>query len=228
MNIFSVHLLDFSNLLEIEGSRTSADFVALLETMEYGDTSGMSEDELREMCLMSLQDLGPVEAAYLVLKHDMGDVLRDGQARNLAGEMLEEKLWEEYADSTLHERMFNAGSLLYAAFPQDFPKPDAVHVRLEVTAENATAKELLTASPNESFLARLLADGMDNHAVLNRMYGKELTGKSFPNADEIVWIVRTEALSEAAMRIEIISSGYWLDALENTEHYESNAYADDI
>ena len=227
-NVFRVRLLGFSTLLEIEGARTADDFAALLEAMEYGDVSGMSGEELREMCLLSLQDLDPVEAAYSVLKHDMGDVLRDGQARNLASEMLEEKLWEEYSNSKLHERMFNAGSLLYAAFPQTFPKPDAVRVQLEVTAENAAAKELLTASLNESFLVRLLADGMGSHAVLHRLYGKELTGTSFPNADEVVWIVRTEAISEDTMRIDVISSGYWLDALEDPELYESNAYADDI
>ena len=227
-SVFRVRLLGFSNLLEIEGARTAGDFAALLEAMEYGDVSQMSDKELREMCILSLQDLDPVEAAYLVLKHDMGDVLRDGQARNLANEMLDEKLWEEYADSKLHERMFNAGSLLYAAFPRTFPKPDAVHVQLEVTAENAAAKELLTASLNESFLVRLLADGMESHAVLHRLYGKELTGTSFPNADEVVWIVRTEAISEETMRMDIVSSGYWLDALEDTELYESNAYADDV
>ncbi len=226
--IFRVRLVDFSNLLEIEGARTAEDFAALLDAMEYGDVTGMSDEELREMCIMSLQDLDPVDAAYLVLKHDMGDILRDGQTRNLASEMPEEKLWEEYANSKLHERMFNAGSLLYAAFPLTFPKPDAVRVQLEVTAENAAAKELLTASPNESFLVRLLADGMESHAVLHRLYGKELTGTSFPNADEVVWIVRTEPISETAMRMDIISSGYWLDALEETELYESNAYADDI
>ena len=225
---FRVRLLGFSNLLEIEGAWTAGDFAALLEAMECGDVSRMSDEELREMCILSLQDLDPVEAAYLVLKQAMGDVLRDGQARNLAGEMLEEKLWEEYADSKLHERMFNAGSLLYAAFPPSFPKPDAVHVQLEVVAENAAAKDLLTASPNESFLVRLLADGMESNAVLRRLYGKELTGPSFPNADEVVWIVRSEAISDAAMKIDVISSGYWLDALEDTEPYESNAYADDI
>ncbi len=227
-NVFRVRVLDFSNLLEIEGARTGADFATLLEAMEYGDPAGMSDEELREICLMSLQDLEPAEAAYLVLKHDMGDVLRDGQARNLAGEMLEEKLWEEYADSKLHERMFNAGSLLYAAFPRIFPKPDAVRVQLEVTAENAGAKELLTASPAESFLVRLLADGMGSDAVLHRLYGKELTGPSFPNADEVVWIVRTEAISEDAVRLDVIGSGYWLDALEDAGTYESNAYADEI
>lgn len=225
--VFQVNVLGFSNLLEIEGARTSADFAGLLEAMAYEDVSEVSESDLREMCIMSLQDMDPAEAAYVVLKYDMGGVLRDGQARNLASEMLEEKLWEEYADSKLHERMFNAGSLLYAAFPHAFPKPDAVHIQLDVLAENAAAKELLTTSPDESFLVRLLADGMESRAVLHRLYGKELTGTSFPNADEIVWIVRTQPSSEMTMKIDVISSSYWLDALEDAESYGSNAYADD-
>lgn len=227
-NKFRVRLLSFSNLLEIEGARTADSFAGLLDAMDYGDASGMSDDEMREMCLMSLQDLDPVEAAYVVLKHDMADVLRDGQARNLAGEMLDEKLWEEYADSRLHERFFTSGSLLYSAFPRDFPKPDAVHAQIEVTAENTDAREQLASPLHESFLVRLLADGMDSNAILHRLYGKELTGTSFPNADEVVWIVRTEVISEQAMNIGVISSGYWLDALEDTEVYESNAYADEI
>ena len=173
---FRVTVRSFSNLLETEGARTTEHYAALLDAMDYGDRSGLNDDELREMCIMSLQDLEPTEAAYVVLKHDMGDVLRDGQARNLASEMLDEKLWEEYADSSLHERMFNAGSLLYEAFPRSFPKPDAVQVELEVVAANQAARELLVPSPNESFLVRLLADGMEGNAVLHRLYGKELKG----------------------------------------------------
>ena len=119
-----------------------------------------------------------------MLKHDMGDVLRDGQIRNVAGEMREEKLWEEYSNSTLHERFFN-------------------------------------------FLVRLLADGMDDHAILHRLYGDQLSGKSFPNAAEVVWIVRAEPAGDGVVKIEIISSGYWLDALQRTKAYESSAYADE-
>ncbi len=225
---YHVRVVYFSNLLEIEGSRTGADYAALLDAMEYGDQSGMDDGESREMCILSLQDLGPEEAAYVVLKHDFKDVLRDGQARNLAGEMLEEKLWEEYADSALHERMFNAGSLLYSVFPHSFPKPDAVRVTLDVTAADLQAKALLTPMPHESLLVRLLADGMDEHAVLHRLYGDELKGSSFPNAAEVVWIVSAEAIGEDAVSIDVTSSGYWLDALIETESYGSNAYADQI
>jgi hypothetical protein len=226
-NSFDVEVLDFSNLLEIAGARRPSDFETLLDMMEYGDRSGMNDVECREMCLLSLQDLEPEEAAYLVLKHDMANILRDGQMRNIASEMQDEKLWEEYADTSLHERMFTAGSLLYEAFPNVFPKPDAVHITLHITAENAPSKKLLSKSLSESFLVRLLADGMDEHAILHRLYGAELKGKSFPNAEEVVWIVRANAISENAMNVEVISSGYWLDPLSRTKAYKSGAYADE-
>lgn len=227
-NTYRVQVLHFSNILEIEGARTTRDFEALLDAMEYGNQSGLSDDEKREMCILSLQDLEPEEAAYQVLKHDMADALRDGQMRNAAGEMQDEKLWEEYSNSTLHERFFNAGSLLYAALPKSFPKPDAVRLELEVTATGAGAKHLLKNVNNETFLVRLLADGMDDHAILHRLYGDQLSGKSFPNAAEVVWTVRAEPVGEDAVRLEVISSGYWLDALDRTESYESTAYADEI
>jgi hypothetical protein len=226
-NVFSVRVLGFSKLLEIEGARTAADYAGLLDAMDGGDVTEMSDEELREMCIMSLQELEPLDAAYLVLKHDMGDVLRDGQARNVAGEMREEKLWAEYVDSTLHERLFNVGSLLYAAFPRIFPKPDAARVRLEISADNAGARAELTDPPHASLLVRLLADGMESSAILRRLYHEELAGKSFPNADEIAWIVVTESVSEHVMRIDVTGSCYWLDPLEDTQSYESNAYADD-
>lgn len=226
-NNFNVEILDFSNLAEIEGAWMSGDFVALLDAMEYRETAGISDGELREMCIMSLQDLEPEEAAYLVLKHDMGDVLRDGQLRSMANEMLNEKLWEEYVNPALHERLFNVGSLLYAAFPRTFPVPDAVRIKLNVTAANAAARELLTASPDETFVVRMLADGMDDHAVLHRLYGEQLKGRWFPNAAEVAWIVRAQVVSHDVMTVEVTGSGYWLDALDQIDSYQSAAYADE-
>lgn len=120
-NHFQVQVIGFSNIREIEGAWTTKDYEALLDAMEYGDHSGMGDQDLREMCLMSLQDQEPEEAAYLVLKHVVGDVLREGQLRNMAIEMQDEKLWEEYVDPDFHERLFNAGSLLNAAMPGKFP-----------------------------------------------------------------------------------------------------------
>jgi hypothetical protein len=223
---FKVQVLSFANIMEIAGTRTVDHYAALLDALEYGDQSDLSDGDKRDMCVLALQGLEPEEAAYQVLKHDMSDVLRDGQMRNIAGEMQDEKLWEEYSNSALHERLFTVGSLLYAAFPGVFPKPDAVRVELEVTALNAAAKALLTASPHESFVVRLLADGMEPDAVLHRLYGDQLAGPSFPEAAEVVWIVNAQPAGDDALRLEIISSGYWLDPLDGTKSYDSAAYAD--
>lgn len=223
---FRVRVLSFSILQEIDGAWTAKDFAALLDEMDFGDASGMSDDEVREMCLLSLQDLKPEDAAALVLKQYLGSRLKEGQIRNLANEMLDEKMWEEYADMSLHEGMFNVGSLLYAALPRSFPEPDAVRVTVEVTAANDTARQLLASPLHESFLVRLLADGMEDDSTLHRLFDRQLDGKSFPEADTIVWIVRSAPSDGGTNKIEVISSGYWLDALRDTKSYDSSACPD--
>lgn len=225
-NRFQVQVLSFSILQELEGAWKVDDFSALLEALDYGDTSGMNDDELREMCIMSLQDLSPEEAAALVLKYILGNRLKDGQIRSIANEMLDDKLWEQYADMSLHESMFNIGSLLFAAFPRVFPEPDAVRVQLEIVPTNEAGKETLGRRLHESFLVRLLADGMADDSILHRLFDEQLSEKSFPEADAIVWIVQVEASAADTVKVDLISSGYWLDSLRDTKTYDSTAYAD--
>lgn len=220
-------MLGFVTLPEIEGARTDDDFVALLDAMEFGDTAGMNSADLREMCVMSLQDREPAEAAALVLERDLGDRLRAGQIRSLAVEMLDDKLWEEYSDMSLHESLFNAGSLLYEAFPRSFPAPDAVRVELEAVATNEAGSEALAQASRESFLVRLLADGMDKASVLHRLFAEQLAGKPFAEADTIVWTARTQPIDVRTVRIDATSSGYWLDPLRDVRAYESTARADE-
>lgn len=85
--------------------------------------------------------------------------------------------------------------------PKNFPKTDEVWIRFEVTVSNSSSIELLTPSPKESFIVRLLADGMDNHAVLHRMYGEEFAGESFPNAEDIVWIIHSKAFADETIAL---------------------------
>ena len=225
-NIFNVSVLKFSNLLEIKGTWGPDDYRVLLEALEYDDYAELNDEELQEVCLMAMQDLEPEAAAHLVLKYKMGHLLKEGQIKNLSVEMMDEKLWEEYADQSLHEQFFNVGSLLYQAFPSTFPKPDAVSLLLEVTAENDSAKKLLAGSVDESFLVRLIADGMDDKTVLHRMFEDQIVGKSFPEAANIIWILNSEEKAQDKKHIEIISSGYWFDPLSQMNGFESSAYSD--
>lgn len=171
-NNYDIEVLKFSNLLEIEGAWHTDDFRALLDAMEFGDHSKLADADLREMCLMSLQDQKPVGAAYLVLKHVIAEDLKEGQLRNMSHEMLSEKLWEEYVDPAFHERLFNVGCLLYVAIPWSFPKPDAVHVSLKVTASDAVSWQSLTPSPTEALIVRMHADGMESRVGLADKRGK--------------------------------------------------------
>ncbi len=222
---YSVTVLDFEILEEIEGAWTAAAFIELLEAMDFTDTAGLSDEELREMTILALQDLEPEAAAGLVLTQHLGTRLNAGQIRNAAADMPDEKLWEQFADLSLHEGMFNVGSILYAAFPALFPQPDAVHLRLEVSAATDAGKAVLRKPLHESFLVRLLADGMDDSSVLCRVFEEQLHAPSFPEADKVVWIVEAKT-SEGVCTVEVTSSGYWLDPLRGTKSYESRAYAD--
>jgi len=223
---FKVEVLRFSLLNELEGVWLPGDFTALLELMEFDDIGGIDVDEMRDICLMSLQDLGPRDAAALLLQYKLGDKLSKGQISEMSNDMLDEKLWEEDPDMALHEQLFNVGSLLFAAFPTTFPESDAVRVTLQITAANELAQEVLSRPLSESFLVRLVADGMDHGAVLHRLFDEQLAGPSFPEADSIVWVVRTEAIDAHAIKADLISSGYWLDPLRNTRLYGSSAYGD--
>jgi hypothetical protein len=223
---YEVRVIRFDVLEQLDGAWVNDDFLALLDAMEYGDTATISSDELRDMCVLSLQDLEPRAAAALILRHKLGNLLSDGEIRNMSNEMLDEKLWEEHADMTLHEALFNIGSLLYLAFPLTCPEPDAVRVKLAVSAVNAPARAALSGTLSESFVVRLLGDGMDRNAVLHRRFGEQLVGSAFPEADKVIWTVCSQSAGEHAVEVEVVSSGYWLDALRDTLAYESHAYPD--
>jgi len=225
-NNFSVKITRFANLLEISGAWSDHDFSALLDIMEVEDHSDLTGSDLRELCVMSLQDLKPEQAAEIILRHRMSDVLSEGKIKNISVEMLDEKMWEEYADYALHERFFSVGTLLYEAFPKGVSKPDAVEIDLEITANNDQSAHTLKSHLNESFLVRLLAEGMESNSVLHRMFDDNLGGSSFPDAEKIIWIVNSQAISEKSWKVEVISSGYWLDSLHETRAYESSAFAD--
>ena len=223
---FHVELSGFSILEEIPGTWTTKEYSDLLSIMEYGSTDGMDEDELKEMCLLSLQDFEPEEAAAIVLEYCLGNQLSAGQIQNLSVEMLDEKLWEEHADMALHERLFIVSSIMYSAFPNAFPEPDAVKASFSVSATDDSGRHVLLNSMTESFLIRLLASGMDEDTALNRLFEEQLAGNTFPEAEFIIWITNSESSANDTFRVEVISSGTWLDALRDTKSFSAVAWSD--
>jgi hypothetical protein len=114
---FTVELLKFEIIEELENGWNTDDYRALLVAAEYGDTSEIADEELKEMSLIALSDYEPEEAAKIVLTYIFAGTLNAGQVNNLANEMLDEKMWEEYADLSLHEQFFSVSQLLYCKLP---------------------------------------------------------------------------------------------------------------
>ncbi len=223
---FVVELQSSKSLREIPGDWTMEDYRQLLTLTEYGDTSGLAPAELEEMAKMSLADLPKDEAALLLLDYVFpAGTLTRGQRQNSAHEMDTEVLWEEYPEPDKHRQFFRVGSLLYAAYNGGFPKPEARRLEISVVPQSPAGKELLKA-PEPAFLLRLLAGGMDGHALLHRLYEDELTGRSFPAATAIIWDANAVP-QENGYLITIISTDYWLEAFQPRGAYEGKAWKDD-
>ncbi|WP_423999403.1 hypothetical protein [Maribacter sp. IgM3_T14_3] len=58
-HVFSIHPTSFKVINELPNAWSSTDYQKLLEIMDYGDTSGLNPNELKEMCLLSISDNEP-------------------------------------------------------------------------------------------------------------------------------------------------------------------------
>ena len=86
---FLVEITNFKELHEIPGVWSDEAFLKILDALEYGATTDLQGQELRDMCLLSLQDLEPPKAAEVILQIHLGDALTPGQIQNIAHEMLD-------------------------------------------------------------------------------------------------------------------------------------------
>ncbi|MEQ8324733.1 MAG: hypothetical protein RIC15_10715 [Vicingaceae bacterium] len=178
--IYEVEVLELKEVHEIPDAWNKADFLGLLDKIEYEDALSIPDDELKEMTIMALSDLEPEEAAELVLEVRLGEKLTVGQRKNLAEELKDDRLWEEYAEISFHEELFNAGCMIHWAFPRIYPYPDIVRLQLGITSKNSASKFNLQ-HPTASFLASLLCDGMNEHNTIFRLFKKMSRGILFLN-----------------------------------------------
>lgn len=223
MTKYQIHVDGIEELTELEGSWQAADYAAILENLDVDNVAKINPAELRDMCLMSLQDLEPPEAAEVLLKHKFGDELTAGQIRNYGIESQHERLWEQSADLEQHHKMFEVASLLNSVNEMEFPTPDALRVAFVVTTADPESLDIFEDSMDRGILVSMLSAGMDDSAVLNRMFGDEIAAGKIPEADSIAWIVKVESPTKSSRRIQITSSTYWLDGIRETENFEWDA-----
>ena len=205
---FKVERLNFKTIQELPNSWSDQDYKLLLEIMDYGDAANLAPEELREMCLMSLTDNEPEDAAKIVLAYVFKDRLNKGQIENLSNEMLEEKIWEEYADLSLHEEFFNINQLLYEAYNGKFPQPDAVRFQVKVTTGQKDGL-LVFEDFLEAPLIRLLVGGMPQNTLIFRLFEEQIDGEEFKDAKDIIWQLKSKKNGDQEIIFDIISSTYW-------------------
>lgn len=219
---FQASLLDWKEIHELPNGWPPSQLLSLLNNMDVDD---VSESDALEMTLLVLQDREVDDAAESVLEVVFGDSMRPGIRQNLAHDLTEERPWEEFADISQHMGIFNAVVLLHQAFPREFYKPDAVSIVVHLETASATGKGWLDApEPSRALLLRILAEGMEDHSVLQRLFGESLKAQNFPEAESILWQVSHREAAAPVREFSMISSHQWFDPLKELENWSAKAW----
>ncbi|MEQ8472345.1 MAG: hypothetical protein RIC35_14225 [Marinoscillum sp.] len=221
---FSVSVQSVKKIYELPESWSAEECKQLLQFADFENVDSLDTSELKDYAIMLLQDQEPAEAAETVLTYKFGSTLKTGQIQNLAHEMMDEKLWEEYQDISLHKELYNTSVLMKEAFPKKFPETNALKCTLSVGVANDPMKQTLLQA-DKAFVARMLAHGMDDHALINRLFDTQVSGDKFPEAESIIWDYQWTSI-EGAMVLTVHSSHYWLHYLDEVGDYESIPYND--
>lgn len=222
---YTVQISKFSIIQELPNAWKNNDYKELLEAMDFGDTTEVDSADLKEMCMMSITDYEPEEAAKIVIDYQFKDRLNKGQKDNLSNEIIEEKLWEEYADLSMHEEFFNVTELLYNSFKGKFPHPEAIKFEVHITAKK-NADLNIFESNCEAHIIRLLAKGMPENTLINRLFKKEVDGEDFDEAKDIIWQIKKIDSKPNITSFEVISSKYWFQDLRFIDTFNSSLTID--
>jgi len=226
---FNVEILSFLKISEIENAWVADDYKALLSMIDIGedDLVGMEESELKEMCLMSLNDLEAHESAKLLLTRIFKDEITAGKIDQISHQMLEKNLWEVHADPAYHMSLFNAYELLRKAYNGTFTEPTGVKFTIKITADKKESFEIFDRSLH-AVIVRLLANGLNENAILNRLFEEKISGENFPDAKNILWILKDISQTDKERQYEITSSYLWFGELENMTSFDADAHADAV
>ena len=220
MTKYRVGVDEFEELSELEQSWTPKDYVSVLTLLDIADAGKIDVNELRDMTLFALQDLNPPDAAAVLLKYKVGTKLSGGQIRNYSIESQHERLWEQSADLSLHQDMFAVASMLNSVNAMAFPVPDALRVTFTIQCDDESKLAIFNSDMDRAILLRMISAGMNESAILNRLFGDQIATGKVADADSIVWQIAIEQSDPATLKIRITSSAYWLRALRETESFE--------
>jgi hypothetical protein len=147
------------------------------------------------------------------------------QPHQMSHQMAENNLWEEHANPAYHMSLFNAYGLLRQAYNGIFKEPTGVKFTIKITANINDSFEIFDSSLH-AVIVRLLANGLSESAILNRLFEEKISGESFPDAKNILWILKERSKTDNERKYEITSSYLWFGELEDVTSFDANAHAD--
>jgi hypothetical protein len=211
-----VKILGIRTVNELENYWNQNDYITLLDKMNLPDADKLKPEELKDMLYMAITDFEPEEAAEIILTYKLGERLTAGQIQNIANDMMEEKVAEQYADPSFHYDLFNINQLLYKAFKGKFPNTEASVIRIEISDTERKAVEV-----DKEILTKALAQSLTERSIIQRLYEDQVTGKTtFDDAGKIIW--KFEKMENN--QYEILTSRYWIEK----QDIEQSEYEADI
>ena len=228
--LFEVSVVDQIEIHDMPDTWCDDDYRILLKQLDMDDIEELFGLELFEMLIMALQDKEPSDAADIVLAYKIEKEISAGARQNIVYDLLEgQRPWEEWANISLHSKIFAAAVLLEKAFPSKFKMPDMIQLTLFVKGLNKAAISILSAPPTAAFVARMLADGLDEKSILERLFSDQIGSQHFPEAEAIIWCAKFDArlpIHNSGTNLIVYSSEHWLKAMQTVTEFQSTAYND--
>jgi hypothetical protein len=207
----SVKIIDIATIHEIGGSWTNKDYLELLDLMGFPEAEEIPPEEMLDFLFLALSDVEPHEAAEVLLTYKLSGLLTKGQIKNLALDMIDDDVAEDYSDIALHYPLFNINELLNKAFNGKFPNTKASRLNLEIKFQQGSGLEI-----NKELVLKAICNGLSDRNLVKRLFTEQLQGKvKFPEAEHILW----EMEQSEDGTISIITSDYWVNEEDfvNTE-----------
>jgi hypothetical protein len=101
-----------------------------------------------------------------------------------------------------------------------FPIPDALRVSLTIQCDDKVGLAIFNDTMDRASLVRMLSAGMDDSAILNRLFGEQIAEGKVADADSIIWSVSVDSSDPTLIQMKITSSAYWLNGLRETESFD--------
>ena len=222
-NSFDVSVLSHDEIHSLTGDWDSEALQKVLALADADDIGEIAEEDLEDICLMSLQDIGNQRAGEIVLEAVFDDSMRPGVRQNLVDDLQEDQPWDDFAEISQQRGIFTAVCLLHKAFPVRYGTPDATRLTIKVQAE--TRASLTSIDPQKcAWLLRLLACGLSDDNIVHRLYGDELKKGEFTEASGLIWQaeIAEESVEAALTRtITIAASSKLFDSMSAGQKFRA-------